>query len=169
MTRLPLFLAVPTLFCAVVSCSNSKSEEPRLLASSVAPDRLAPGEPLIGSQYVWNVRVPDGMSIASQYPRKVHLTGSRPLTAVMEALREQLVTSHVEVTPQRVVFERAYAKLDTSKKLLRVEVLTEGVFTRVYLSDITPEPAPSGLSERELWERAGYNPDGTVKNPSQVL
>lgn len=169
MSRTQFLLAVPSLLWAVTACSKSNRDEPLLAASSVSPDRLAPEEPLIGSQYVWNVRVPDGMTIASQYPRKVHLTGSRPLTAVMEALREQLVTSHVEVTPQRAVFERAYAKGDNSRRLLRVEVLTEGVFTRVYFSDITPEPAPSGLSERELWERAGYNPDGTVKNPSQVL
>lgn len=165
LTLLPLTaMSVTTL-----SCSKEPIEAPVELTPSVAPDRLAPGEPLIGSQQVWGLRVPDGMTIASQYARKVHLTGSRPLTAVVEALREQVTTSHIEVTPTRIVIARAYAKDVSERKLLRIEALIEGAQTRVYISDITPEPVPSGMSAAESWERAGRNPDGTIKNPSQVL
>lgn len=162
-------LGLTAVSVTALSCSKQPSETALELAPSVAPDRLAPGEPLIGSQMVWGLRVPDGMTIASQYARKVHLTGSRPLTAVAEALREQVTTSHVEVTPTRIVIARAYAKNVSQRKLLRIEALTEGARTRVYISDITPEPAPSGMSAAESWERAGRNPDGTIKNPSQVL
>lgn len=138
-------------------------------AAAVAPDRLAPSEPLIGAAHVWGLRVPDGLTVAAQYPKTVYLSGSRPLLAVTEALREQLLASQVEVTPTRMVFERAYVKGASERRLLRVEALTEGILTRVNLTDITPTPATTGLNQAEQWERAGRNPDGTVKNPSQVL
>lgn len=160
-------LAVVSL---VLACSRHVEQPASATATAtVAPDRLAPTEPLIGAAHVWGLRVPDGMTIGAEYPRTVYLSGSRPLLAVTEALREQLLASQVEVTPTRMVFERAYVKGATQRRLLRVEALTEGVLTRVNLTDITPTPATTGLSEAEQWERAGRNPDGTVKNPSQVL
>jgi hypothetical protein len=107
--------------------------------------------------------------VSSELPRVVHLSGSRPLAAVTEALRQQLQTNEIEVTPTRTVIERAYVKGVAVRRLLRVEALSEGVLTRVNITDITPVPVPSGLSEAERWERAGRNPDGTVKDPSQVL
>lgn len=161
--------AFVTVSLDLVGCSKPETEPVMELAGTVAPDRLAPQEPLIGTQRVWGLRVPDGMTISSQFPRKVHLSGSRSLTSVMEALREQVSASHAEVTPSRFVFERAAIQSEGERKLLRIEALTDGPLTRVYISDITPPPVPSGLSEAEMWERAGYNPDGTIKNPSQVL
>lgn len=152
-----------------VACSRQVDAPEASSASTIAPDRLAPSEPLVGAAHVWGLRVPDGMSVGAQYPRNVYLSGSRPLLAVTEALREQLLAAQVEVTPTRMVFERAYVKGATERRLLRVEAMTEGVLTRVSLTDITPVPATTGLSEAEQWERAGRNPDGTVKNPSQVL
>lgn len=165
---LPL-LALLTVSVSLVGCSKPEQAPVIEVTGSVAPDRLAPQEPLIGTQRVWGLRIPDGMTISSQFPRKVHLSGSRSLTSVMEALREQVSTSHAEVTPSRFVFERAAIQSEGERKLLRIEALTEGPLTRVYISDITPPPVPSGLSESEMWERAGRNPDGTIKNPSQVL
>ncbi len=163
------FLQLAATTVATLACSKENSAPLVEALPSVAPDRLAPGEPLIGSQQIWGIRVPDGFIIASQHARKVHLTGSRPLPALIEALREQVTASHIEVTPSRIVIERAYAKGASERKLLRIEALVDGTRTRVYISDITPEPAPSGMSAAEAWERAGRNPDGTIKNPSQVL
>jgi hypothetical protein len=164
-----LLLALVSVSVSFVGCTKREEAPVIEIAGTVAPDRLAPQEPLIGSQRVWGLRVPDGMTISSQFPRKVHLSGSRSLTSVMEALREQVSASHVEVTASRFIFERAVIQTEGERKLVRIEALTDGPLTRVYLSDITPPPVPSGLSEAEMWERAGYNPDGTIKNPSQVL
>lgn len=152
------------------SCSRQATEPPPgPAASTVAADRLAQEEPLIGTVQVWGIRVPDGLVVSSEFARTVHLSGSRPLAAVTEALRQQLLTNEIEVTPTRTVIAQAYVKGAVERRLLRIEALTEGVLTRVNITDITPAPAPTGLSEAERWERAGRNPDGTVKDPSQVL
>lgn len=156
--------------CGLLACARSSGDSPVALPSdTVSADRLAPTEPLIGTPQVWGLRVPDGMRVGAEYARNVHLSGSRPLPAVMEAFRTQLLTNEIEVTPTRIVIASAYVKGAADKRLLRIEALSEGVLTRVNITDITPPPVPKGLSEAERWERAGRNPDGTVKNPSQVL
>lgn len=158
-----------TLLVFAAACRKPAEEAPAPPAPTVAPDRLAPEEPLIGTPQVWGLRVPDGLRVSSEFARTVHLSGSRSLAAVTEALRQQLLTSEFEVTPTRTVIARAYVKGATQRRLLRIEAVSEGVLTRVVITDITPPPVPSGLSEAERWERAGRNPDGTVKDPSQVL
>lgn len=158
-----------TLVVLAVGCREPAESTPGPSLPTVAPDRLAPEEPLIGTPQVWGLRVPDGLRVSSQFARTVHLSGSRSLSAVTEALRQQLLTSELEVTPTRTVIARAYVKGATERRLLHIEAISEGVLTRVNITDVTPPPVPSGLSEAERWERAGRNPDGTVKDPSQVL
>jgi hypothetical protein len=157
------------LLVLAFGCRKAAEPAPTPPALPVAPDRLAPSEPLIGTAQVWGIRVPDGLRVSSEFARNVHLSGSRPLAAVTEALRQQLLTNEIEVTPTRTVIAQAYVKGASDRRLLRIEALSEGVLTRVNITDITPVPVPSGLSEAERWERAGRNPDGTVKDPSQVL
>lgn len=162
-------LGVLLLLAAACSRGNTDAAPAPRASESVAPDRLAPDEPLVGTGHVWGIRVPDGLRVGAEFPRVVHLSGARSLVAVTEAFRQQLVTNEIEVTPTRTVIEQAYVKGATQRRLLRIEAASEGILTHVAITDITPVPVPTGLSESERWERAGRNPDGTVKNPSQVL
>lgn len=162
-------LGVLLMFAAACSRSTPDSAPAPRASEGVAPDRLAPEEPLIGTGHVWGIRVPDGLRVGAEFPRTVHLSGARPLVAVTEALRQQLLTNEIEVTPTRTVIAQAYVRSVSQKRLLRIEAVSEGVLTHVVITDITPAPVPTGLSEEERWERAGRNPDGTVKKPSQVL
>lgn len=154
-----------------LGCSRSAVEQPEITSPSVSatPDRLLPTEPLIGAAHVWGMRVPDGLVVGAEYAKSVYLSGARPLSVVLEGLQDQLVTSHVELTPTRAVIDRAYVKGDATKRLVRVELQTTGLVTRVHIADITPPPVATGLSEAQQWERAGRNPDGTLKDPRQAL
>lgn len=149
-------------------CKRDVEQVPATIASQ-APDRLEPGEPLLGTPRVFGLDVPDGLRVVARYSKSVHLSGPLPLTAVVDVIQRQLEPTLMEFTPKRAVWERVVAKTDASRRLMRIEVTREGPATRVLVTDVTAPKPTQGLSESERWERAGRNPDGTLKDPSQML
>lgn len=154
-----------------LSCRQTAQNAPPPSASTglVAPDRLAPSEPLIGTERVMGLQVPNGLRIAARYPKSAHLTGQVPLHVVSDALRKQVLTSHVEITPRSALFARVHVRGDVQRRVLRIEAVREKNQTRVHIADITPAPVTEGLDVPERWDRAGRNPDGTVKDRSKVF
>jgi hypothetical protein len=167
-TQLPIAAFVLLVLICGLGCKR-RVEQPPLAATSDTPDRLEPGEPMVGTPRVFGLDVPDGLRVVATYYKSVHLSGPLPVPATVEALQRQLEPTVMEFTPTRAVWERVFAKNDTSRTLMRIEITREGSTTRVHVADITPTKAPEGLSEAERWERAGRNPDGTLKNPSEML
>lgn len=146
---------------------HAETDEPS--TSSQTPDRLESGEPMIGTPRVLALDVPDGLRVVAQYHKTVHLSGSLPLSAAVEAIQRQLEPALMEFTPKRALWERALVKGEPSQRVLRIEVTREGPITRVQVSDVTGPKPIEGLSDAERWQQAGRNPDGTLKDPSQLL
>jgi hypothetical protein len=153
---------------ASIGCKRDNTDD-ILAAASQTPDRLEPGEPLVGTPRVLGLDVPDGLRVVAHYDKSVHLSGPLPLSAAVDAIQRQLEPTLLELTPKRAFWERVVAKGDTNKRLLRIEITRDGPTTRVHLSEVTAPKPTHGLSDEERWERAGRNPDGTLKNPSQLL
>jgi hypothetical protein len=152
---------------ALLGC-EAPAAEPAPIAEAVAPDRLTKEETLPGRSKVFGIEVPQGLSVAAEFDNVAHLTGHVKVEAVLGALRKQLVTSHVELGNQRATIPSAYVKDDASKRVYRVEIVSERGVTNVRIQDITPPPVAEGLNEEERWERAGRNPDGTIKDRLKV-
>lgn len=161
------------ILASVVSwtCQQKADDVPDqgLASTAPSPDRIAPEEALIGAEMVMGLRVPEGLRIAARYTQSAQLTGHVPLNVVVETLRKQVLTSHIEITPSRALFARVHVQGDPRRRLLRIEIVRHHNLTRVYISDITPTPVVEGLDTSQRWERAGRNPDGTVKDRLNVF
>jgi hypothetical protein len=131
-------------------------------------DRLLPGEELPGRKRVFGIEVPHGLKVSSRFPDVVQLTGHVKLDSVLNVFRKQLLTEHIELGNQRAVFPRALVKGDAKKRVLRVEMVSEKGRVSVVIRDLTEPPVAQGLDEKERWDRAGRNPDGTLKDRLKV-
>jgi len=63
---------------------------------------------------------------------------------------------------------RNVASPEENQRWVRIEVSAEGSGTQVYVKNVTPPPAPRGLSEKEIWSRVGRGPDGKPLNENQM-
>lgn len=157
----------PLALLALLTLTGCESEQPlplRTTSSTVAPDRLLPGETLPGREKVFGIEVPPGLRVTSQFTDVVQLSGHVRPEAVTNYLRKHVVVDHVELGAQHTVFPRAYLKHDASKRLYRIDIVNERGVTNVKIRDITPPPVTQGLTEAERWERAGRNLDGSLKD-----
>jgi hypothetical protein len=117
---------------------------------------------------VFGLEVPQGLVVAAEFTDTAQLNGKVELDSVLNALQKQLVSSPIELGNRRAVFPSAYVKGDAKRRLYRIEIAAERSFTTVKISDITPPPVVQGLDEDQRWERAGRNPDGTLKDRLKV-
>lgn len=158
-----------SLVLLLVGCQEPANERPSPPRSSTAsPDRLLPSEELPGRPRVFGIEVPPGLKVSARFAERAQLTGHAELTGVVKALQKQLVTGAVELAPRRALFTSATVRSDPKKRVYRVEMVQERNLTTVQILDITPPPVMQGLSEAERWERAGMNPDGSVKDRLKV-
>lgn len=147
-------------------CRCARDEPPPIERTQKpeAPDRLRPGETLPGREIVFGMEVPSGMRVASRFPEVVQLSGHVKPEAVINYFRKLVHADTVELGTTRTVFPRARVKTDEKKRLYRIEVVSERSLTKVRIRDITPSPPVQGLNNAERWERAGRNPDGSLKD-----
>lgn len=124
---------------------------------------------MVGTPRVFGLDIPDGLRIVARFSKSVHLAGTLPLAAAIEAFQRQLEPSLMEFTPQHATWERVLVKNDESRRVLRIQISRDGATTRMQIAEVTPAPPANGLSDTQLWERAGRNPDGTPKDQSQLL
>jgi hypothetical protein len=109
------------------------------------------------------------MRLTRQFQDSAYFLGRLDLATVVEHLKPHLDAKRVESNPGHTVFEQASLKNGHSERRLRVDVSAEGPGTQVYVQDVTPPPAPRGVSEAEMWRRAGRNPDGTPMDQNQLF
>jgi hypothetical protein len=158
--------AAAALLCACQSKSALPSSE-GAVAEEVAPDRLAPRERPSEAATAFGLSLPKGMRLTGQFHNSAYFLGQLDLATVVEHLKPHLDAQRIESNPGHTAFEQAKLVNDSSGRLLRVDISAEGVGTLVFVQDVTPPPAPRGVSEAEIWRRAGRNPDGTPMNQNQ--
>lgn len=131
-------------------------------ASAASPplDRLAPGELAVGEGDVFGLPVPRDMQVLGRAPDSAILIGEVSPEALSAFVRDRVVVSHVEVSPERTVFPKAAIKDGAPERVYRIEVVPEHRLTRLSIRDITLIPPKPGLTDAERWRRAGFSPDG---------
>ena len=159
----------PLLFAAALSACQQKESvsEPLPVRSGAAPavasvpvDRLAPGELAPGKSQVFGFDVPKEMTIKSRSVDRAVLEGEVEANSVVTYVRDRVAVSHVELGAGRTIFPRARIRQGPPERLYQIEVVPIRRRTQIVIEDVTPAHAPSGVSQEELWRRAGRGPDG---------
>jgi hypothetical protein len=132
-----------------------------------APDRLQGQERLPDSETAFGLTLPVGMNLTRHFNDSAYFIGKPDVSSVVLALQPQLTARSVEMGRGHATFPRTQIKQDSAQRWVRIEVSTEGGGTQVYVKDVTPPPAPRGLSEKEIWSRVGRGPDGKPLNENQ--
>jgi PBP1b-binding outer membrane lipoprotein LpoB len=151
------------LALAGCSCERDATQLSRH-APPNATDRLLPGEELPGRPRVFGIEVPEGMHVAARFPKLAQLDGQVKLDAVTNYFKNHVDADRVELGNGTATFPSATVKGDAERRVYRIEVVAKHGTTSVKMRDITPPPVVEGLSEKERWERAGLNPDGSLKD-----
>jgi len=136
--------------------------------SSPAPDRLAADERLPEAETAFGLPLPAGMHLVRQYDGSAYFQGATDLEATLGYLRQHLSPATVQLTRNGAEFPRVRILGGNSEHLYRVDVTRSRNGSQVLIEDITPPPALIGLSEEEMWRRAGRNPDGSLIDPNSV-
>jgi len=158
------------LLAALLGACHSKpppaTEQPE--EASEAPDRLRGQERLPDSETAFGLALPPGMRLTRHFNDSAYFIGKPDVSSVVLALQPQLTARSVEMARGHATFARTQVKQDTAQRWVRIEVSAEGSGTQVYVKNVTPPPAPRGLSEKEIWSRVGRGPDGKPLNENQM-
>jgi hypothetical protein len=163
-TRAMALLAMSLLVtCGAFGCKRQSRDEPSAAATSTS-DRLSPTETLPGRPTAFGIEVPLGMEVSANLGDVIHLTGRLSVAQLVDYFRKHVAVANIELTDQGAVFPRAYVNSDPTKRLYSIDIRRAGNGSLVRLRDVTPTPAVQGLSNAERWQRAGLNPDGSLKD-----
>jgi hypothetical protein len=159
-------LTTAACIATLPGCNCERDERNTLVPNlpATATDRLLPNEELPGRPRVFGIEVPEGMRVAARFPDVVQLTGKVRLDAVTRYFQTQVLSDRVQLGKGRATFPAVTLKSDQRKRVYRIEIVSDRGTTKVQMRDITPPPVIEGLSEKERWERAGLNADGSIKD-----
>jgi hypothetical protein len=132
------------------------------------PDRLAKGEQLPEAETAFGLPLPKGMRLLRQYEDSAYFQGATDLEATLGQLRGSLSPAVAQLTREGALFPRVRIVGGDPQRMYRVTVNSVAQGSQVHIEDITPPPAPTGLSEAEMWKMAGRNPDGSLIDPNQM-
>jgi hypothetical protein len=166
--RLVLCLAACASGAAFACDANKIAETPGDPSAPVSADRLQPDEALPEAEIAFGLAMPRGMRVTRYFDDSAYFTGPLDKATVLEQIKSQLLARDVELSDQRAVFPLAYIKGDAARRHFRIEVTGNRQGSQVYVKNITPVPAPRGLSQAEIWRRAGRKPDGSLLDPNRV-
>jgi len=168
-TRSPRTAGALWLLAALTGACHSKAPPPAGNAPEehTTPDRLSAQEQLPEAETAFGLTLPPGMRLTRHFNDSAYFLGKPDLSSVVVALQPQLTARSVEMNSGRAIFAHTQIKQDSVGRWLRIEVSAEGRGTQVYVQDVTPPPALHGLSESEIWSRAGRNADGTPIDQNQ--
>jgi hypothetical protein len=165
--RLLLWLACAS--SAALACDAKNAvQAPVDLSAPASADRLQPDEALPEAEIAFGLPMPRGMRLTRYFDDSAYFSGTLELATVLDQIKSQVLARDVELSEQRAIFPLAYIKGDAAKRLFRIEVTGNRQGSQVYVKNITPVPAPRGLSQAEIWRRAGRKPDGSLLDPNQV-
>jgi hypothetical protein len=132
------------------------------------PDRLKASERLPEAETAFGLAIPNGLRRSRYFNDSVYFMGATSQAQVLDQIASQVVSGPAEMFGKRAVLRRAYVKSDAHRRTLHIEVTDTAHGTELYIQDVTREPAPVGLSQPEMWSRAGRNADGTPIDQNQM-
>lgn len=160
---------------ALAACNGDPEEAVAPAAASAADpashpiDHLAEGELAQGSEQLFGLTIPRKMRVERRFIDAAHAAGPVSPEDLSNYVRQRVSVAQVEIGAARTVFPRVVIHGGDPKKIYRIEVSPRsGGGSELEVRDITPKPVPSGLSDAELWRRAGRNPDGTPIDPKKL-
>lgn len=161
-----------TLAMCAVSCGRAdpspKATGPETAAPAPAtPDRLPPGELLEGEARAFGLALPRLMTIESATKRTVHARGRVRPETLANYLRARVSVQHVEMADKRLTFPKAQLRGDPKGTVVRLEIIDEGLSTRLIVRNLMGPPLVEGLTNEQRWEQAGRKPGGPL-DPHQL-
>jgi hypothetical protein len=148
------------------ACRKPVVEETPPSAPSVTPDRLQKAEVMPGRDVVFGLVVPRRMRVGARFVDAVMLTGDARAEEVANHFRGLIHSEKPEVGAARTVFPDARILAAPDQGTLRIEVAAIGDSTRVWIRKVKlPPPPPPGRTPAEIMDAAGYNADGSLKDP----
>ncbi len=172
MTRVRSRSAV--LFVLGLCACNASPEQtvaPANASASAGPpvDHLAKGELAQGTDKLFGLPIPRKMRVERRFIDAAHASGPVSPEDLSNYVRQRVSVAQVEIGAARTVFPRVLIHGGDPKRTYRIEVSPRaGGGAELEVRDITPKPVPSGMSDAELWRRAGRNPDGTPIDPKAL-
>jgi hypothetical protein len=107
------------------------------------------------------------MTVRGRYPDVVYLVGTVPGDRVANYVRQRVSIEKVETGPVKTLFPRATVRGQPGVEL-SIVVLARGATTEVQVRNLSLVKPVPGLSEEERWRAAGFNPDGTLSDPTHL-
>lgn len=150
------------------ACRDEPSAPAAASASTVPLDRLAQDEVLPDTPHAFGLELPPSLRVTARFDDVVQAEGTMSLERLIEHFKQRVHVAAIELSEQQAIFPRVYIRGDERKRTYRIVISTHGKRSRVRITDVTGAPTVQGLSEAERWERAGHNPDGSLKNRLQV-
>jgi len=111
--------------------------------------------------------VPRDMHVERVFDDSVVARGRVGTDALAAYVRKRVDVTTIEIGVARTLFARAHVKGQPEGRGVRIEGLRDLDSTLRLLRDMTPPPAPSGLTEDERWRKAGVIP-GKPFDPSAL-
>jgi hypothetical protein len=157
---------------ALAGCRGKEDPAPplELPASSQPPpavDQARPGELAEGADEAFGLRVPRHMIVSARFPDSVFASGSIAFESVSNYVRDRVVAQHVDTGPAKTVFTGVTVK-GAPERVVRIEVIADGLTTKLVVRDETKPPAKPGLSEEERWKELGLDPKGQPLDPTHL-
>jgi hypothetical protein len=157
------------VIAGLASCQEkSAPEAPPPASAPATPDRLAQGERLPEAEIAFGLPLPAGMRVVRHFNDAAYFAGDLGFDAVLEHVRRHVRAEAAQMLNQAIVFPRATVAGGDAGRLLRIELSKTPRGTQLHVKDVTPPPALNGVSEAEIWRRAGRKPDGTPLDPNQL-
>jgi hypothetical protein len=123
-----------------------------------AADRLLPNELAEGKDRAMGIALPRDLHLERVFNDSASARGRVSAEALADYVRQRVDAPRAELEQTRTVFPRAHPRGAPADKIVRIEILREVDTTVLTLTDLTPPPVPSGLSEGERWRKAGVLP-----------
>jgi hypothetical protein len=168
-------LAVAVSGGSVVGCRKPLGADrgaPSVHPSSEPPpvDRLAPGELPAGSETVFGLVLPRGLTLIGVFPGVAHAAGPLTIEDVSNYVRARVDLRRVELGAVGTVFPQVHIAGGDPGKVFRIEVSAAGTETHLTIRDVTKKAATpvEHISNEEAWRRAGFKPDGTPLDPVKL-
>jgi hypothetical protein len=130
-------------------------------------DRLLPGELAEGSEKAFGLALPRVAVVRGRFTDLVFADVDVPPHRVANYLRQRVTADKIETGPVKTVFSRAAVRGQPGVEL-GIEVLSHGGFTELQIRKLPTTKVPAGMSDAERWRAAGFNPDGTPIDPTQL-
>ena len=156
-------------------CRRGPSKEgapapPPATTSLPAPPRVdeaAPGELAEGTEQAFGLVLPRRMEVGPRYEDAVFARGRLLPEDVLIYVKQRVTGGAIEVGPQRSVLRDTVPRGSPAQRV-QVEVLYDGLETRLVVRDRRRPPAAPALSEEERWKAAGLRPDGKPLDPNTL-